>query len=391
MGKGFDFLGYYEITFPAEFRVAAMNAALKHGIQFFPEERGDDMILRASPSRVKKICSAFDAENIPYRKSRVKGMLGYLISERHRYGLFAALPVAVLVTLFCRGVVWDVRVSGNSTIPDFVIEEQLENAGLYSGASWKEFDGDRVRTEVLSVYGDLSWLTVNRVGGVAYVEVIEKDKGDGNGGEDTKGYSNIVASEGGVIEEVTVGVGEQVVAVGESVKKGDVLISGIMSPDKGGGMVHSEGSVLARVGRTAEVFVPLVRNVKEYAGEKLCSVTLDFFGMKINIFKSSGNIPQECDIIKEDDKLTFFGIARLPISIERTYYREYSDTEKVISEAEAAQTASELLNIEILKASAGCDVLSRSTSGEFTGDGYRMKCELLLLKDIAEESVFEVG
>jgi hypothetical protein len=80
----------------------------------------------------------------------------------------------------------------------------LSHCGLEVGCRWNSLDRSEVEADVLSEYPSIAWININRRGTVAYVEIIERKKGEIQNSEQKRGYANLVASESCVIEEITV-------------------------------------------------------------------------------------------------------------------------------------------------------------------------------------------
>ena len=153
--------------------------------------------------------------------------------------------IVLLLRLLTAGRVWDIRIEreeGDSDFSSALILEELEEAGLAVGDRWSRIDRDGVETALLSSSSHIGWVSITRTGAVAHVKVREKTKFRGEPVAEEDGYANIVAAFDCVIEEITVVRGFAVVSVGDTVRAGDLLISGILPEEAGGGFCRAEGS-----------------------------------------------------------------------------------------------------------------------------------------------------
>ena len=121
----------------------------------------------------------------------------------------------------------------------------------------------------------VAWLNINRRGTVAYVTVLEKEV---HGQEVKEGYSNVVAACDAVIEEISVVRGVACVKVGDSVKKGDLLISGVLPEEQGGGFCYAEGEIFGRVSESISVSVDEYKIKKTEKNSEIAHLDIKIFG-----------------------------------------------------------------------------------------------------------------
>ena len=177
---------------------------------------------------------------------------------------------------------------------------------------------------------------------------------------------------------------------GDVVKRGDLLISGIIPSELGGGVCYAEGTVVGRLSDTVEVFVGRNYENKIRTRERLFDCRVNFFNFSINIFKLYGNLQDECDIIENVKVYSLFGSKKIPISVNSRYIIEYSTHNGSYTDAQIVQIASDRLSAAVLKRLVGCDLLKIKTDGDFTDEGYLMKSSLVFLSEIGRTQNFEI-
>ena len=299
--------------------------------------------------------------------------------------------LSALILFYLSGLVWDVRIEGNEKIPDSAVIMALSESGFYTGRRWRAVDMSAVENSVLGEHKEMSWLNINRRGSVAYVKVIENeyDGGDGDAGS-AVGYANIVATTDCVIEEITVKCGIAEVKVGDVVKRGDVLISGVLPPESGGGFTSAEGYVRGVVSDT--VSVAISRNYTDTAviGKKIDRINVKLFNFSANIFKIYRNLGSKCDIIKDTDSFSLFGRATLPFRVTTEYRILTSVEEKEYTDEQLVSVALQELRMKLAAELAAADLISIRTDGEFIGDGYSMSSRVVYSTVVSERLEFEI-
>lgn len=326
--------------------------------------------------------------NINYEASETMGIYGKILKLENKIALAVSLIVVFGLCVLSQNVIWDVRIDGNENISDSEIILELKNCGLSVGDLWRTVDRSFVEAEILAAYPKIAWININRRGSVAYVDIIEKEGAFFLPKESR--CTNIVASEDCIIEEITVKSGVAMVKVGDVVKKGDLLISGVIPFEMGGGFCTAQGEVKGRVADRVEVVVRRSENIKKVKQKKLSSLKLNLFDFSINIFKIYGNLDNECDIIEEKETISLLGNKNLPFSITKEYLLEYDIFEKVYSDDEITALAGKRLTSLLFSRLLNADLVKIKNLGEFTESGYRTYSDFIFCADVGISLEYQI-
>lgn len=362
------------------------NVLLRHGICSVVDPDGSFTLRRRDKARFTVHARA----KLRPKIGEVLGLYGLLQRGRRRYGLLAALGVLLAVFILTRGLVWDVRVSGNTELTEQEVIQTLSEHGLSVGSAWRGFDKNLVETALLSTHSEIAWISVNRRGTVAYVELIESEN-VGVPDEIVPLYSNVIADRDGVIEEITVKSGEAMVRAGDVVRAGDILISGVIESADGVRLCRAQGTVRAH--SVTEISAVAPREVSERVPLKrrIAHLRVLIFNFSVNIFKNYGNCENSCDIIEETREFTLFNRCRLPISLVKTYVSEYSEQPRTRTDEEMIAEAGKELNGRLNSEFTSSDIIKLRTYGEFLSDGYRLTTTVVYSTDIGMESAIETS
>lgn len=154
---------------------------------------------------------------LPVYKSIMKRRVGFMLG-----GLFFISALYLLSSF-----IWFVEVQGNERIPMEKILAATAKHGIHQGVPKWSFSRVEVEEQVLREIGDLSYIKIDIRGVKANIEVVEKIVVPP---DQIVGPTDMVAACSGVIEEILVLDGQAKVEVGQAVAKGDVLISGTVTP-----------------------------------------------------------------------------------------------------------------------------------------------------------------
>ena len=330
-------------------------------------------------------------EGLEYTESAPKGLMGRFRAYPHKVAFLAAAFISIFLLVLSSSVVWDIRVEGNERLPEAVVTDILNECGFSIGDFWYQVDKSAVEDRVLSVSSDIGWININQRGTVAYVSIIETEKINSADQETLPQYGNIVATEDCVIEEISVSCGKAAVKVGDVVKKGDVLILGVLPDTAGGGLCRAEGRVVGRVSGSVSVSVDRNYEKKIEKERTKCETTLNFFGFELNIFKLYGNLPESCDIIEEINTFNILGLGRLPIYTTSKHLINYQLSAAEYTDNQLIAVATARLRERTASFLESSDLLRIKTDGSFTETGYSMINYLIYTTNVGSLLSYEVG
>ena len=383
------FFGYRKLYADEKNATALLNACLLLGISYVKFQCDAD-------GSIRFCCRGADARRLLAHcaKSGVRlrvlrgGFPHFLWRYRRRAGMMIGLLIGVVLLWLSGRFVWDVRVTGNETMRTDEVRRVLRDCGFGVGSYIPNFRGEELETRVMLHSDRISWISVYMDGTVARVQIKENHLPPPK--ESTK-PANLVAAYDGQIELLQLYRGNCVVKIGQAVKAGELLVSGVYdSQTQGYRLTRAAGSVLARVDQDFCIMIPLSYEKKIYEDEKVCEIMLDFFDFSLKIFKNSRNAEGDCDIIEEEKGLELFGICNLPIgySVKRAYaYR--TQTESRTAE-EALRLAYEQLDRELAVFSDGAELLEKNIKTTLTEDALILNCTVKCIKDIAVQVEFDV-
>ena len=268
------------------------------------------MLLEQGPA-LEEIAGQTGAEMTVLRRRGIPVLWGRF---HRRYVLLAGLAVFWLLLFGGNLFIWEFRVSGNETVPTETVLRALENYGITVGSPGLEIDQEDMRNHVLLELHDVSWLTVNVKGCVAYVQVVERQR------------PPEIADVTGVYES----------------REGNTY------------MTHSLGTVEARTWYELSVSVPLEITEKSGGRREKTALSVDFGKKRIKLWGRGSISGASCDKITYYHPLSLPGGLRLPITMVResvTYY----DGQSVRRSWEQAQKEGETLLLQQLKAQLGRD------------------------------------
>lgn len=319
--------------------------------------------------------------------SEPRGICGLARRNRWRIGTFLGLLTVIIAYFFLGSLVWDIRIEGVWGSDAYAVRAALSDCGFDIGSSWREVDISQIRNDILGQCDSVGWLSINRVGGVAYVEVIPDTDGAVHPTVESF-YADIVAAEDCVITDISVTCGTAMVSVGDTVRRGDVLISCLVRGDDGEiQLCRAEGRVEGECAVEFCVRVPRIESTVTRSVPVLDSFGIEIFGFSLNILKNRGNHTDDCDIIEQRQTVATSDGVRLPLCLVRGYLCRTEQSEQELSDERMVEIASRRLHELMAVGLADADLVRLRTSGGFDGDEYEMRCYAVVCKSIGTVAV----
>jgi similar to stage IV sporulation protein len=192
----------------------------------------------------------------------------FLLLKLSKRKLLGGGIIAFIVSLYLlSSLVWQVTVSGNEKIATSQIIEAAHDLGIYKFQwKYKVDDFDAISTKLQMALPGTTWVGVEMRGTHLIIHVVEATIPEK---KPLMNPRNLVASKNAVITEILASKGKPLVRPNTYVRKGDVLISGIIGEGANQKIVVANGIVKGIVWYLSKIEVPLVQKYKVYTGEEV--------------------------------------------------------------------------------------------------------------------------
>ncbi len=386
--------GYYRIAVSIRDREAAVIALYPSGVKHIGEKKHRDIYyFDFKKADAEKAKDTLSSAGIELTGEREYGAVNYLRKYRLRPGIAVGI-VLVFISVFVSGrFLWSIEFKGLDCVSEDRALELLEKHGIYVGCYIPALELRELYNEILMDCDEFSWISVNIRGTHASVEVRESEGKTRMTPPDGK-CANLVSRFNAEITAVRVYSGERAVSIGDGIKEGELLISGLYE-DKMGRLVHkyAQGEIWGKFTQDFEVRIPLNYEKKVYTGEVFEDVTLKIFSNSINIFKFSRNIDTEYDIITSNEHLCLFDSVTLPVFINRETHLGYAVEDAVRDENTARDIAYASMGREIRSLVGNGEILSLEYEGLVENGEYVLKAQVTLNTNIArvQEFIYNEG
>lgn len=292
-----------------------------------------------------------------------KGAPFWLGRIRRRYALWMGLAVCLALLLYGSFFIWDFQVEGNETVSEQEILRALEKNGVGFGTFGFAVDSFELRNYILLEIPELSYIAVNVRGCRAYVQVREAVPAPEL--VDKRKPGNTVASKDALVTAIQPWDGEKQVLPGTMVKKGQLLIAGVVQNDFGGvRYLRGMGKVYGRTWYDLQCRVPLTVQKKTYTGDTVVRRAALIGKNRINLHFNSSIPGDTYDKITSWEKLHLPGGIPLPVTVVTEELRGFTLTEQERTEDEALRLADTVLTARLESCMEEGTVLSRSLTSE---------------------------
>lgn len=302
--------------------------------------------------------------------------LRFLIAKnKMRSGLAVGAIAFLLILITLSQFVWRIEVVGNIETDEEEILSVFEDLGVKTGAKITDLELKSITENAIAALPDISWATVNKKGSMLCIEVREKRKIPEL--YDSSVPTNVVASEDGLIVSSDVLQGTEEVKVGSAVRKGDLLISGVVVHRDGREEVlHADGYVRAQ---TKNDFELSSQNLNVYAlNDYKKRSEIFFFGFSLPI-----GINPDGDVVSRSASYLQSGDVVLPVGLVKTTGLKFSE-EPITSEDELRLICNFKCAEHVKELTDTAEVKESKITVNENENGYSCRVYSICEKDIAE-------
>lgn len=389
MNPSYYILGYAVVRFDRAYAEQVLNLCMHGGIVYLDGgSDGEHLRLCLRSGHASRLCDALTRAEVPFCMERRGGLPRVLRHLFGRPGLVLGALCAALLVIASECFVFDIRVTGNSTLTAGEVKQLLAAQGFSEGAFIPGLDTDRLENRVMLSTDKIGWLSVNIRGNVANVELVEQRLPDP---KPVLKPAHIVASHSGEVVAVELYRGNVLVSAGQQVAKGDLLIAGVYdSVATGFRFTRASGKVMARTVHSFRVEIPYEYEKKVYTGEVFEKKTLNFFSFSIKLSESTGKMGGVYDIISIVENCSPVSGVNLPLEVCTERYLPYT-FETAYRDPEAALTlAYRQLSEQIAETLQDGELLEKRIYTEIGESGVVLRADVTCIADIAAVQEFEV-
>lgn len=312
--------GYLRVRFYGEFKEKILNLAAANRISLWNSSLSKDGIqTNISVRDFKRLPNIIRKSGIRVHILKRKGLPFKNAKNRKRIGIAAGFVLCLVFLKVMSGYIWIIDVVGNERVKTEEIINACAAIGIKEGIKANSFNPKTQRERLLLELDSLSWASLNVEGCRLTVNVSEIEEN----AVDNSCICNLKASVDGIIKKIDVTAGNCLVKIGDTVKKGDILVSGVLEKATGTQFVHSAGAVTAVTERSITVEGEFDITEEFETGESKTKRVIEFFGLKIPLYLGGENQAYNSGFSVKTAKL--FG-QKLPLKI---YEKEFCFTEQV--------------------------------------------------------------
>lgn len=372
-------MGWVRFRVEGEFPERFLNQLAHNGVSVWGLRRAKDGIEASTTVRSYLGFHKFKAKNkIKTRVIDRKGLPFMTKKYRLRIG-FAVGVVFFVVSLYILSTfIWNIEVVGNEALTDKEILCALEELGLKEGVKRSSLDQEQLRTRLALKIDKIAWASVNIEGVKATVNISESKPPK----KEPQEPCNLVADFDGVVTAIEVTDGTVKTAVGKTVQKGELLVSGITEFKDGTYRFGpSEGKIIALTDRELSCFVPFTQTLVVRNGDVEKRRVLTVFGLNIPLYLGSvdGSYETESEL-KRYEKNGMY----LPVNLTETVFYKTEAKTVTLSSKEAQKQAEESLS-ELEKTTLeNAEILEKTVDFHETSEGLTITAKYKCKQNIAK-------
>ena len=276
-------------------------------------------------------------------KPKIRSRKGYVFAlnrYKKRWGIPLGIILAAMLVGFLSDRVMIIEIDGCDTAGEERIISLLEDCGIYYGSSISEVNLYRAQQQLLAMDDTLSWASIRNNGSRVIVSVREITNQPEMERKNTP--CNIVASRDAQIKSVKVYNGMLSVMIGDVVKKGDVIVSGVVNTKYGKSYyVHS----IAEITGIYTEKMTFSQSFSSTESEYTSTVTKKAFSLFGKRFRLGGKYVPEGDYeYRESSSVITLGKIRLPFEIIEMNYDLFEEKEITLTEEQALSMIDERIS-----------------------------------------------
>ncbi|MCI7814285.1 MAG: sporulation protein YqfD [Robinsoniella sp.] len=338
--------GYVEIAIRSESYERFLNLCAYHQILIWDlnhtGEQYEGKIFVQDFRKIREVARKSGSKIIILQK---KGWSFWVRKHRKRTGFFGGAAVCALLIFVLSLFIWDIQIEGNVSQTDEVILDYLKEEQITFGSLKYKIECKELAADLRRKFDQFIWVSVQMKGTLLKIQVQENTDVTLNE-EIEKEPSSLVATKDGTVVAMITRSGKPMVSVGDTVKKGDILVLGRLEIKDDGGEViayqecAADADIVLETIEMYEEEFSMQYQKKIYTGNTTKKYYLQI-GNRFFRMPWKGYGYETYDVVDQKRQLKLWGNFYLPISLGTYLVREYEIVEKTYTQEEATKKAEE--------------------------------------------------
>lgn len=333
--------------------------------------------------------------HVRFRIERRCGLPFFLGRYRARKVFALVVLLVVFATVWLSLRVWRIEVVGNSSIGEDALLKYLKEQNISYGTVKESIDNDALELALRQDFDAVIWASVYTKGTKLVVCIQEKLATD-RPGETGDLCTDLVASRDAEIVSIITRCGSAQVEAGDTVKAGDVLVSGRQEILDDSGEVKeyyyrsASADVMGHVVYDYEDWIPETRSVVHATGEvhNQYYFTLGTYQLTLPCLYAEFD---EYESVEEKKQLCLMDSFYLPVYAGHIQYIEQETTEEAVSISDAKTLALQNFNQFLADLEEnGVSILDKNVMIEKIGTRYHIYGKVSASESIAEPALTEI-
>ena len=330
-------IGYVTIVFSGKNAEKLLNLFAKNNIKSWNMIYKNGYIKGsvdiASFKRIRTIKKDF---NIKIHIESKHGLPFIINKYKKRSGILAGAVLFFIILKVMSLFLWNIEVNGQKYVKAETVISECESLGIHKGMYIKNIDTKNMPQKLVLLNNKLAWASFNIEGSKLTVDISEIAKN--SHGKNMP--SNIKSNYDGIITKINASSGDVLVQIGDTVKKGDILISGVKESLSSTLFLRSSGEVYATTVEQYSSYKPFKEKIYYSKPKIMERRIISLFNINVPLyFGKIGDI----DVLRVKTSNLSINKEKLPVALIKAYYKQKTMRETEYKEKDII----EMLNKDI--------------------------------------------
>ncbi|MGN1417048.1 MAG: sporulation protein YqfD [Oscillospiraceae bacterium] len=313
--------------------------------------------------------------------------MGYFFQRySKRVGILIGAVIAFIIILLLSNIVLSIEISGNETITDDEIMTMLSDTGITYGSFIPSINFRKAEKELLISSDKIAWAAIRRSGFRVIAEISEM--ADVPRVYSKNQPSNIVSMYDAQITSIKVYSGMLMPMMGDTVRSGEILISGVVSKKfEGTYNVRAMGEIRGQYRREVSFSQPFEDTVQQ-AGEPFSNRYLKIFGKSFSL-PGNEKLPEKYEFTRDTEYINFLNLT-LPVAVTTADITPFTEENVTYSQGQAEELIAEKISDyeKNFLTDSDVEVIEKSVERTMDEMGVTVKVSYLLEGNIGIEKPF---